>query len=83
VIPKNVALIQSSEMAYDMCCKLEESRSNADMLRSASGSVANSLDWLGSVATRCQPLTVCNHHWLNLCQGRLPVGLGLNGFELG
>jgi hypothetical protein len=40
VIPKIVALIQSSETAYDMCRKSEESRSNAEMLRSAIG-----MDW--------------------------------------
>jgi hypothetical protein len=40
VIPKIIALIQSSETAYDMCRKLEESRSNAEMLRIASG-----MDW--------------------------------------
>jgi hypothetical protein len=32
VIPKNVALIRSSETAYDTCRKSEESRSNAEIM---------------------------------------------------
>jgi hypothetical protein len=40
VIPRNVALFESSETAYDTCRKSEESRSNAEMLQSASA-----MDW--------------------------------------